>query len=398
MKDKMRIVAMAMLALAAATAFATPSVKIDSVLQRYPWSNTVDIRYTVSGAEAGQTYDVAFSYKVGSGAATGATTNTVSANGSYVAQWTPTAGTRSADCTMFAKILPQSAFEYVRGDYMIVDLVTGEVRYESDDSSVTRSRYNTDEYKTTKMVLRKVPSASGVHLQKNSSQSFNFSHYYYIGIFEVTEAQYKTLVKSGGTSTGDKYPVANVSWEAIRGSTSNFNAVAGVNYAQTSNLCFISRLNKRVSCYGSQGAAMAKFDLPTEAAWEYAASAGTSGTQTYFFGNLSTDLGTYAWNSGNAGSARHPVGEKKANQWGLYDVYGNVREWCRDASYENSSAKDMLSSAFTAVTGGTSALMAYRGGSYDNSSAYMSSIYRNWASKSDTSLLIGFRIAWYVQQ
>jgi len=404
MKYKMRIVAMAMLAFAAATAFATPGVKIDSVLQRYPWANTVDIRYTVSGAEAGQTYDVVFTYKVGDGAALAATNATVAANGSYVAQWTPTAGTRSADCTMFAKMTPIStvnAYDYRYGDYMIVDLVTGAIKYESDDPAATESKYNTDEYKTTKMVLRKVSAARGVCLQKNTSKSFTFDHDYYIGIFEVTEAQYKTLVPSGGTSSGDTYPVANVSWEAIRGSSTNFNEIAGVDYAQTSNTSFFSRLNKRVSSYGSQGVNMAKFDLPTEAAWEYAAGAGTSGTQTNFFGNLYTDNGgldVYAWHSGNAGGARHPVGGKKANQWGLFDVYGNVVEWCRDRLIDQTFAHEMPSNAFTAASSGTADNRAFRGGSYNNtaSGANCTSHKRNWAGFGTVDPKYGFRVAWDV--
>ena len=71
-----------------------------------------------------------------------------------------------------------------------------------------------------------------------------------------------------------------------------------------------------------------KYRLPTEAEWEYAARAGTE--STYFFGNDAEDLGDYAWYDDNSDNTSHPVGQKKANPWGLFDVYGNVTEFVQD--------------------------------------------------------------------
>ena len=80
----------------------------------------------------------------------------------------------------------------------------------------------------------------------------------------------------------------------------------------------------------------AKYRLPSETEWEYACRAGT--TTKFFFGDNELDLGKYAWFEGNSKKKLHPVGQKPPNPFGLYDIHGNVLEWCQDcwhSDYKN---------------------------------------------------------------
>jgi len=124
---------------------------------------------------------------------------------------------------------------------------------------------------------------------------------FYLGKYEVTQRQWQSVM--GGNPSGIKgwtNPVEQVSWEDVQ--------------------IFIWKLNQQES--GK------KYRLPTEAEWEYAARAGSD--TAWFFGDDQASLGDYAWFSENSQGNHHPVGKKKPNPWGLYDIYGNVAEWVDD--------------------------------------------------------------------
>jgi formylglycine-generating enzyme required for sulfatase activity len=127
------------------------------------------------------------------------------------------------------------------------------------------------------------------------------------------------------------------------------------------------------------------YRLPTEAQWEYACRAGT--TTAYNTGATITN--NTGWYANNSGDRTHKVGEKPANKWGLYDMHGNVYEWCWDwysATYYSSSPAQNPTGP---VSGGN---RVDRGGSFVSSGQYLRSAYRDYFDPSDLSGDIGFRI------
>jgi len=154
---------------------------------------------------------------------------------------------------------------------------------------------------------------------------------FWMGQTEVTQAEYQKVTDTNpsGFKNGDNRPVEQVSWDDAMAFCQKLSANEGKTYT-----------------------------LPTEAQWEYACRAGT--TTRWAFGDSESDFNTYGWCGMNSGSQTHPVGKKKANPFNLFDMCGNVWEWCLDwygeNYYENSSSVDPQgphSGAFRVLRGGS---------------------------------------------
>ncbi len=128
--------------------------------------------------------------------------------------------------------------------------------------------------------------------------------------------------------------------------------------------------------------------LPTEAQWEYACRAGTSGPFAGT-GNLD-DMGWY-WE--NSGRRTHPVGEKQPNDFGLHDMHGSVWEWCEDW-YQESLYRESTGARDPLCENSGSGWRVIRGGSYSNDARYCRSAKRFWEIPSHDGLFLGFRAAW----
>ncbi len=129
------------------------------------------------------------------------------------------------------------------------------------------------------------------------------------------------------------------------------------------------------------------YRLPTEAEWEYAARAGSTTRFSYGDDHGNTKLGDYAWYFANSPITTHPVGQKLANAWGLYDMHGNVREWCSDwyGSYPGGSVKDPTGPV-------TRSSRVFRGGSWNDVAWGCRSADRHDSLPSLTLSLLGFRV------
>ncbi len=175
---------------------------------------------------------------------------------------------------------------------------------------------------------------------------------FYLAETETTVAQWRCFVEATGhENTGegetDKHPAGDVSWE---------DAKAFCEY------------------YG--------YRLPTEAEWEYACRAGTTG-------QLYGSLDEIAWHKGNSRERTHPVAEKKPNPWGFYDMFGNVWEWCADGGDEDFYRKKVRDDPF--VPDGLWRVL--RGGSWSFHPSSMRAASRNAFLPRERGASFGFRCA-----
>ena len=180
---------------------------------------------------------------------------------------------------------------------------------------------------------------------------------YNIGKYEVTQALWQAVMGNNPSYfKGEDLPVEQVSWNDCQDFISKLNAMTGK-----------------------------KFRLPSEAEWEYAARGGKKSRGYQYSG--SNTLGDVAWNDGNSGSKTHAVGTKQPNELGIYDMTGNVWEWCQDwyGSYSSSPQTNPTG----AVSGSG---RVYHGGSWVSSARDCRSSYRGLSTPGARSFILGLRL------
>jgi formylglycine-generating enzyme required for sulfatase activity len=204
--------------------------------------------------------------------------------------------------------------------------------------------------------------------EKLYSPKVTVSKPFYLGRHEVTQEQWVVVMGNNPSHfKGGTNPVENVSWLDAQE--------------------FIKRLNAKEGANG--------YRLPTEAEWELAARGGTD-TRFFFMKDPKTYkeaeplLDAYAWFAKNSGGTTHPVGQKKPNPYGLYDIYGNVFEWVQDW-YADELPTDREIVDYRGPAQGS--WRVYRGGNWDYPAEYCQSGFRRNSTPDNRLNNLGFRLA-----
>jgi formylglycine-generating enzyme required for sulfatase activity len=167
---------------------------------------------------------------------------------------------------------------------------------------------------------------------------------FYLGKYSVTQKQWlKVMEKNPSYFNGKDLPVECISWNDVQ--------------------VFIKKLNEEE---GTD-----KYRLPSESEWEYACRAGT--ITRYSFGDDESQLNDYAWYGESLDSGTHPVGQKKPNSWGIFDMHGNVWEWCQDTYHDNYNGTPSDGSPWE---NGISSIRVARGGSWSRNAVFCRSASR----------------------
>lgn len=348
----MKLGAFIAVSLSVVVVWAEPTVK-DVSLSQDAATKLVTISYDLSGAPAVVTAEILLDgVKVDDAVfstATGDVNRYLSDDGVHTLAWQPTkafanrAGNLTARVTAWDPAHPPA--------YMVVDLSTPTVQrvnYYASEAGLPGG-IGSDVYRQTKLVLRRIDAKDVSWMKGPESRTYTVTldHDYYIGVFEITKAQWMII---GGSTRSKLFavessmrPMGQVSYVQVRWNSLNSSyGTSGAGWPSAPNAnSYLGKLNSLTGL---------SFDLPSESEWEFAARAGHSGNVCgdgspltaenlskfgRFSGNGGTITAAYNYNEGNDatetwttdnGSAK--VGSYKANDWGLYDMQGNVWELC----------------------------------------------------------------------
>ena len=363
-----------------------------TVAPRWPWNGLVDITYSVEfqgmesdcyptgvwmnafGKDYVQDKEVPMTTLTGEGIDT-----PVTAGGSYTITWDAGKDAPNFNSTDFTVTLQTRLVKWhTTKAYLVINLENWS--YDFRDGGPNLSG---DACRTTELWLRRIPKGTFTmgspedELGRSSNETqhqVTLTQDYYIGVFEMTQKQYELVMGSNPSSyKGDTRPVENVSYNDLRGAS----AEGGAGWPEKGHTVdagsFFGVLRTKTGLC---------FDLPTEAQWEYACRAGTTTALNSGKNLTSTDecpnmaeVGRYYYNcnDGKGGYGEHTkVGCYLPNAWGLYDMHGNVWEWCLDwrGDYPASAVTDPAgadSGSYRVTRGGwyryaRNCRSAYRGG------------------------------------
>lgn len=373
---------------------------------RTPWNGLVDITYslecdTPDAAMAvsfqGYDYDRNESIPMTTLTGDGADWELLPAGGPYHIVWDSAndwPGGHSSELTVTATAEVKETTPL----YLVVNLNTGAVT-----PSSTGPDLSDDTCRTTELWLRRIPKGTFTMgspvgevgrepgSSKETQHQVTLTEDFYIGVFEITQKQYSLIYGSNPSSyKGDTRPVEQVSYNTIRGTGST----AGAGWPSYGNAVdsgsFLGKLRAKTG---------KTFDLPTEAQWEYACRAGTTTALNTGKNLTSTDqdsamaeAGRYYYNKndgkGGYSSSHTKVGSYLPNAWGLYDMHGNVWEWCLDWW-----VSDLGSSAVIDPKGPNSGShRVLRGGGWNGHARSCRSANRNYFAPSFNNGDFGFRV------
>jgi formylglycine-generating enzyme required for sulfatase activity len=368
--------------------------------QLFPFERTVVVNYTLESDENdeftvdffctpdnGSTFYKLSEYGTLSGEGT---EGTVSGNGKHKTYWTPgpdfdEIGSESMMVKVVAEVVPPPP-----KTFMTIDLTDGSVSYSPEEPTGGW----TEEYKTTKLALKRIEAGTfymgtptdAVSPHRDSKDcvkhEVTLTKAFYVGVFEVTQKQYQLITGTDPSNfKGDNRPVEGISYNTITGEGG-----------------FFALLNERTGL---------TFGLPTEAQWEYACRAGTD-TDLNDGENLTNggtedlkmnEVGRYGYNKnfpqGGYQYYEHTVvGLYRPNGWGLYDMHGNVCEYCRDFISPYNGTEPV-----TDQVGQTSSnYLTVRGGFFSSNPIDCRSASRSFQTKVSTANSRGFRVFMQIEE
>lgn len=334
------------------------SATVKSVEQNWPWDSRVAVTYTISGAEKRcNLTSLSVKYSRGNGYAAEFSPTSFSAlsgelfalgNGDHKVVWNPALDTiadisRLVDAEFSVSVTEVDGADSAKPEYLVIDL-SGGASAESWPVMVLHDPVPaTEEYKTTKLVLKRI--RPGVFTQSSPAEeplrksfyersgTVTLTNDYWIGVYELTQRQYELMTGTAGAAgQGGAYPCHTILFSDVRGSG------VGKLWPKSSDVDESSLLGKlRAKVALPAGVPVGwKFDLPTEAQWEYACRAGfntpwNNGKSITVYTNAAgfvcdDGLDAVGWYAANSGGSIHKVGLRMPNRFGLYDMHGNVWE------------------------------------------------------------------------